>query len=149
MSYSIDTNILLYSVDESNRFHSQAKTFLINRIAADDTMYLCWDVVYAFLRISTHPGIFATPLKPETAANNMQQIVQHPHVSMLGPTDESLNIFIRLQQEMHIRGNLVPDAVIASILEVNGIQTIYTLDRDFWKFRALRPENPFESPNPR
>ena len=39
--------------------------------------------------------------------------------------------------------NLIPDAITASILEANGIQKVYTHDRDFWKFPGLKPVDPF------
>jgi len=51
------------------------------------------------------------------------------------------NIFIYAA----IIGKLVSDAIIASQLEAAGVRTIYTNDRDFNKFPALKPKNPFTS----
>jgi len=41
------------------------------------------------------------------------------------------------------RGNLVPDAHIASLLRQHGIRELYTRDRDFRKFDFLRVYDPF------
>jgi len=45
-----------------------------------------------------------------------------------------------------VRGNLVPDAHLASLLIQNGVTEIWTHDRDFRKFEALRVRDPFEEP---
>ena len=43
-----------------------------------------------------------------------------------------------------VRGNLVSDAHLVALLRQHGVGTLYTNDRDFRRFRALRVINPFE-----
>jgi hypothetical protein len=143
MSFSIDTNILLYSVDEQSPFHASAKKFLLDTLRSGDTLYLPWPVVYSFLRIATHSGIFAHPLSPVEALDNMTQLIEMNTVELLADTPASWNIYSILQHECKVRGNIVPDARIAALLEANGIRTLYTNDTDFRTFPFLRPVNPF------
>ena len=42
-----------------------------------------------------------------------------------------------------VRGNLVPNAHLASILHQHGVLKIYTGDRDFVKFDFLDVRDPF------
>jgi predicted nucleic acid-binding protein len=44
---------------------------------------------------------------------------------------------------MPVRGNLVPDAHVATILFQHGVRTIYTNDRDFLKFESIEARDPF------
>ena len=145
MSGAIDTNLLLYAEDEASSFHLPARKFLDHLLESETSVYVTWDILHAFLRIGTHSGVFSNPLAPEEAAEDIQKILDHPAVGVLqAPSYESWTILTRLIKELHLRGNLIPDAVTASILEASGIQTIYTNDRDFWKFPGLKPVDPFK-----
>ena len=42
-----------------------------------------------------------------------------------------------------LRGNLVPDAHLASLLRQHGVRTLYTVDRDFRRFPFLDVRDPF------
>jgi predicted nucleic acid-binding protein len=44
-----------------------------------------------------------------------------------------------------VRGNLVPDAPLASILHQHGVKRLYSADTDFLKFRFLEVVNPIET----
>ena len=42
-----------------------------------------------------------------------------------------------------VRGNLVPDAHLATVLFQHGVGTLYSNDRDFRKFESLDLRDPF------
>jgi predicted nucleic acid-binding protein len=92
----------------------------------------------------THPGIFKNPLSPSEAMQNLHYLINHQDVEILSHDQKSWSIFHRLQEELHIRGNLTADAQTAAILEANGIRKIFTTDSDFMKFSYLHPINPFK-----
>jgi len=145
MSGAIDTNLLLYAEDKASPFHTAALKFLDGLLESGSPVYATWDVLHSFLRIVTHPGIFSSPLTSQEAVHDIQKILDHPSMTVLPPSLESWAILSRLSTELHLRGNLIPDAITASILEANGIRTVYTNDRDFWKFPGLRPIDPFKN----
>jgi predicted nucleic acid-binding protein len=52
--------------------------------------------------------------------------------------------YTQATQGIVTRGNLVPDAHIATILRQHGVTRIYTADTDFLKFRFLEVINPLK-----
>jgi len=143
MGFCIDTNIFIYSVDKNSPWHARSTDFLKQKLYSQETIYIPWAIVYSFVRISTHSSIFSNPLTPAEAIENMELVINSPNVEMLSDTKASWNIFNHMQNELPLRGNSIPDAQIAAVLEANGIRTLYTSDSDFWKFPNLDPVNPF------
>jgi toxin-antitoxin system PIN domain toxin len=143
VSCALDTNLLLYASDVSSPFHSQARTFLEARASSPDLLYVAWPVAMAYLRIATHPRIFAQPLSPTEALGNLTSLLAQPRVRAIGEQDGFLEIYRSLTDEVPVRGNLVPDAHLASILRQHGVRVLYTNDADFAKFPFIEPRNPF------
>jgi uncharacterized protein len=97
----------------------------------------------SYLRIATHPRIFAAPLSPDEALANIAALVGLPHVRAVSELDDFLDAYRQVTGETSVRGNLVPDAHLAAILFQHGIRTLYSNDRDFRKFEWLDVRNPF------
>ena len=62
MSAAIDVNPLVYASDTSSPFHDAALAFVERLAAGQELVYLFWPTAMAYLRIVTHPSIFASPL---------------------------------------------------------------------------------------
>ena len=67
MSYSIDTNILLYATDQESPHHERANAFLEARGEQPDLLRLSWVTLMGSQRIATHPSIFRNPLSAQQA----------------------------------------------------------------------------------
>lgn len=143
MSYSVDVNVLLCASDRSNDRHERARRFVERCAAGPETVYLTWPTLMSYLRIATHPRIFAAPLNPDEALGNVMALVGLPHVRAVSELDGFLDAYRRVSGDMPVRGNLVPDAHIAAILLQHGVRTLYTNDRDFRKFESLDVRDPF------
>jgi uncharacterized protein len=143
LSYAIDVNILLYASDESSHWYQAAQDFLQEKVADPDLMCLTWPTLFSYLRISTHPRIFARPLSPEEALCNVETLLSLPRVRVLSEGDEFLLVYRNIISRLPVRGNLVPDAHLAALLLQNGITRIYTKDADFRKFDFLEVKIPF------
>lgn len=96
-----------------------------------------------YLRVATHPSIFAAPLTPEEALNNIAALLALPHARVVSELDGFMDAYTHVTDNMAVRGNLVPDAQVAAILFQNGVRTLYSNDRDFRKFESLEVRNPF------
>lgn len=144
MSYSIDANILLYASDNSSPFCSRAKKFLASRADDSDLLCLTWPTLMAYLRITTHPAIFAAPLTPADAWQNIGSLLNLPRCRVITEEDSFPLDYAAVTQGIIVRGNLVPDAHVATILRQHGVSRIYTADTDFLKFRFLVVINPLE-----
>lgn len=143
MSYAVDVNVLLYASDESSPFSKQAGKFIKQCVAGPEVLCLAWPTLASYIRLSTHPAIFASPLTPEDAENNLESLVRLPHVRVLSEQEGFWEAYRATTRGLSIRGNDVPDAHLAAILRQHDVTTLYTNDRDFLKYSFLRVRNPF------
>ena len=143
MSYSIDVNLLLYASDRSSDRHEPARRFVESCAAGPEILCLAWPTLMSYLRIATHPRVFAAPLSPDEAIGNVAALLELPHVRAVSELDGFLDAYRRVAGDMAVRGNLVPDAHLAAILFQHGVRTLYTNDRDFRKFESIDLRDPF------
>jgi toxin-antitoxin system PIN domain toxin len=143
VSYSLDVNILLYASDRSSDRHDRARRFVESSAAGPEILCLAWPTLVSYLRIATHPRIFATPLSPDEALGNISALIELPHVRAVSELDGFLGAYKHVAGEIPVRGNLVPDAHLATILFQHGVRTLFSNDSDFRKFRSLDLKNPF------
>ncbi len=143
MSYSLDVNVLLFASDRSNERYDAARRFLEICAAGPETVCLTWPTLMGYLRIATHPRIFAEPLGAAQALDNVAALVGLSHVRVVTERDGFLDAYRRVAGDAPVRGNLVPDAHLAAILFQNGVRTLYTHDRDFRRFDSLDVRDPF------
>ena len=108
-----------------------------------ELVYVAWVTAMAYLRIATHPTIFASPLSPEEAMANLERLLALPHVRVLSEEDGFWTVYQQVTRGLTVRGNLVPDAHLAALLRQHGIARLYTNDTDFLKFPFLDVKNPF------
>lgn len=143
MSYSLDANVLLFASDRSSERHDAARRFLESCAASPEVLCLAWPTLMAYLRIATHPRIFATPLAPEEALGNIRALLALPQTRVVTERDGFMDAYVHVTADTSVRGNLVPDAHVAAILFQNGVRTLYSNDRDFRKFETLDVQDPF------
>jgi toxin-antitoxin system PIN domain toxin len=143
VSYSVDVNVLLYASDSASDRHQRARRFVETCAAGPEILCLTWPTLMSYLRIATHPRIFAAPLSPDEALGNVAALVGLPHARAISELDGFLDAYRRVAGDMPVRGNLVPDAHLAAILLQHGVRTLYTNDRDFLKFESLDVRDPF------
>jgi len=143
VSFSCDVNVLLYASDAASPVHRKAVEFLEQASTEGDLFCLGWPTVMSYLRISTHPGIFRTPLTPAQALGNIDALVEQPRVRLLAEEPGFLDAYRTVTEGVIVRGNLVPDAHLAALLRHHGVRTLYTRDADFRKFPFLDVRDPF------
>jgi len=143
VSYSVDVNVLLYASDLSSHRHERARRFVETCAAGPEILCLAWPTLMSYIRIATHPRIFAAPLSADEAVGNVTALLGLPHVRAVSELDGFLDAYRRVTGDMAVRGNLVPDAHLAAILFQHGVRTLYTNDRDFRKFASLDVRDPF------
>lgn len=142
MSYSLDVNILLYASDQASPHYLPASRFLATCATEQEICYLAWPTLMSYLRLTTHPRIFSHPLSPAEALKNIQGLLELRHVRTLSEGEGFLDVYQEVTGNMSVRGNLVPDAHLASLLRQHDIPTLYSADTDFKKFAWLTVRNP-------
>lgn len=143
MSTTVDANILVYASNTADPIHRPAVD-LVRRLAeGPDLVYLFWPTLMGYLRIVTHPAILPRPLAPIQAMQNIEALLDRPHVRTASESETFWPAFRRAAGERP-RGNDVPDAHLAALMRQHGVRLIYTRDRDFRRFDGLEARDPFE-----
>lgn len=137
----VDANILLYSVDETSRFHPAATSWLTAALNGARRVGLPWISLTAFLRISTNPRALAAPLDPAEAWSIIDRWLAAPTAWVPTPGPGHGEVLRRLTVEHDIRAGLVTDAVLAALCIEHGLQMI-SADSDFARFPEVAWLNP-------
>ena len=142
MSYTLDANILLYASDRTSPFHAAAAGFMRERPRDPDILCLTWPVIMAYVRLATHPRVFAEPMTPRAAVDNIAALMRMPRCRVVTEPEDFLATYRAVAGADPARGNFGPDAHVAALARAHGVGTIYTHDRDFRKFPFLRVIDP-------
>jgi hypothetical protein len=95
-----------------------------------------WPVLLAFLRITTNPRLFDSPLSTEAAWRQVSGWLSCPSVWVPAPGERHAEILGEQLVLPKATGNLVPDAHLAAIALEHGL-TLYSTDRDVAAFPGL------------
>ena len=94
-----------------------------------------------FLRVTTHPRIFAAPTPLSDALDFIAALTERANFLTVYPGARHSSIFADLLRATHARGNLVPDAYLAAMAIENRGEWV-TTDGDFARFPDLRVLDP-------
>ena len=133
----VDANVLLYAVDAQARNHEIAQPWLDSTLAEAEPVGFAWTVMLAFLRLSTHPSVFPSPLEVAEASAVIEMWLAQPAAVVVEPTQRHLEILRGLVEAVGTAGNLVNDAHLAA-LAVEHAAEVVSFDRDFGRFPGLR-----------
>lgn len=132
----VDANVLLYAVNRDSEHHQTARGWLDAALVKTETIGLAWSVVLAFLRVSTHPAVFARPLTSEESLATMRTWLAQPSAAIIEPTSRHLGVLGGLLDASGSAGNLVNDAHLAALAIENAAELI-SYDSDFQRFTGL------------
>lgn len=120
------------------------RDWLERRAAADEPTAIPDVVMSGFIRVVTHPRVFARPSTLEDALTVTEQLRGLPSFVALTPGPRHWGIFTRLCTEARATGNLIPDAYLGAIAIEAGAE-IVSADSDFARLpgvRWRRPDSP-------
>jgi toxin-antitoxin system PIN domain toxin len=132
----LDANLLLYAVHEQAERHEAAVEWLTEQLNGSRRVGIPWSSLGAFLRIATHPRAFQRPLPPATAWERVTDWLASPVAWIPEPGPNHAQILGELVATHEVRGNLVPDAMLAALAIEHGL-TLHSSDTDFARFREL------------
>jgi uncharacterized protein len=132
-----DINLLLYSVEEDNPFHTTAKSWLEAAFNSGPGVGLDWLVLIGFVRLSTQTRILRRQLTVADSLMVMNDWIAHPKSKIIHPGPGHGALLGSFLIGAGAAGNLTNDAHLAVLaLENNG--TVGTFDRDFKRFPGLK-----------
>jgi toxin-antitoxin system PIN domain toxin len=137
----VDANVLIYAVNAASAHHEPSRAWLDEAVGGREPVGFAWTVLLAFLRLSTHPSVFARPLTPDEATGIVRAWLAQPAAVIVEPTARHADVLAGLLAEAGTAGNLVNDAHLAA-LAIEHAATVTTFDADFGRFPGVRWERP-------
>lgn len=137
-----DVNVLVYAHREDSPRHAPARAWLEAAVNGPEPLGLSDLVLSGFLRVVTHPRVFATPTPLDQALDFAEYVRSSPRAVRIHPGERHWEIFVDLCRGARAKGNLVPDAYLAAMaVEAGG--TWISTDREYARFPGLRWKPPF------
>lgn len=137
----VDANVLLYAVNTSTERHEQARGWLDEQLSGGSVVGFTWIALLAFLRLSTKPGLFPSPLPVAAALDRVDRWLAARVSVVLEPTAAHPQVLRSLLVGLGTGANLTSDAHLAALaLEHKG--TVVTYDSDFGRFPGVRWTTP-------
>ena len=137
----IDTNLLLYAVDDTSTHHAVARTWLERQMSGTETTGFAWNALLGFVRLSTNPHVFTSPLTVEEALDRVEAWLAQPCAAVLQPTKRHAAVLRDLLAPLGTAGNLTSDAHLAALAVEHGAQ-VCSSDGDFARFPGVELVNP-------
>lgn len=111
-----------------------------------DAWYLTEGVVCEFLRMATHPEVFASPLDAKDALRFVDVLIQRDNVHVLAAGAAHWSILAELLAELtHVSGTLLFDVRTFALMREHGVGRIYSVETDMLQFAGIEVVNPFRA----
>ena len=136
-----DLNLLIYTYDKTSPHHTAAVKWWTACLNGREAVGLPDVVVFGFMRLTTNPRVFASPMTPAEASGIIGAWMERTMVQRLVASDDHPGRVRKLLEFVGTAGNLVTDAQIAA-LALQEEATVHTADGDFQRFPGVRWHNP-------
>jgi len=141
--FAVDTNVLIYAANASCDEHSRCRELVETWRGGATPWYLTWNIIYEFVRVTTHERVFAQPWSTGEAWTFIAGLLASPQLSLLQQTSRHAQLAREIADELpDIQGNLIHDSHTAVLMLEHGIKKIYTRDTDFHRFPFLEIIDP-------
>ena len=139
---AVDTNVLVHAHRRDSPFFDQARAALSGLAEDDRPWSIPWPVLAEFICVTTNPKLFEQPSTTDQAVRQLDIWTEAPRLALLGETRATWAVFRDALLAGKITGPVVYDARIAAICLAHGVRELWTADRDYGRFPALRVRNP-------
>ena len=137
----VDTNVLIYAVNEDAPRHACARNWLDQALSGGATVAFAWVAVLAFVRLATSRRLFPSPLTSREAIEQVDDWLAQQSAVVVEPTARHLELVRQLLEPLGTAGNLVNDAHLAA-LAIEHRSTIVSYDLNFSRFAGVDLETP-------
>jgi toxin-antitoxin system PIN domain toxin len=139
---AVDTNILVYAHRIESPWHAAAKQCIATVSMGNAQWTIPWPCIHEFIGITTHSRIYVVPTPIVLALEQVQAWCQSPSMTAIGETGVHLKTLTAIASAAKLSGPKIHDAKIAAICLQHGVTELWTSDRDFSLFPALKTRNP-------
>ena len=139
---ALDTNLLVYAHRRDNPFHAEAKKLVTTLASGSAAWAIPWPCLHEFYGVVTRPRLFSPPSTPDEAMNQIDIWLESPTLHLLAESPMYWPQLRNLIAKAKVQGPMVHDARIAALCLNHGVRELWSADRDFSRFPALRTRNP-------
>jgi predicted nucleic acid-binding protein len=142
----LDTNILVYAVDEQSGFHAVCRDLLTDasRERPGGGLYCVTPQVLAeFFAVVTSPRRVKNPRSAGETLEVIERLLGLPGLAVLPIPVDVVFRWVSLVRAYELRSSDVFDAQLVATMLANGVRKIYTFDRPhFQRFSDLQVLTP-------
>ncbi len=139
---AVDTNILVYAHRRDSPFHGAAAGRMRELAEGTQPWAIPWPCLHEFFSVATHPRIYDPPSTAGQACGQLSAWLESPSLVLIGEGSTHWATLGQLVSDGKVTGPLVHDARIAALCLAHGVSELWTLNRDFSRFPALKTRNP-------
>jgi toxin-antitoxin system PIN domain toxin len=139
---AVDTNILVFAHREETPWHQAAYSGIDGLANGNAPWAIPWPCIHEFLSVVTHPRIYSPPTPLAAALDQVTAWMETPTLILLTELAGYWNVLSRLVHFGKVVGPQIHDARIAALCLLHGVAELWTADRDFTRFPALKVRNP-------
>ena len=139
---AIDTQILVYAHRRESAWHDRARDRIRELAASSVPWAIPMHCLTEFYAQVTQPSRFRPPSTAAQAIAQIEGWLAAPRVSVLDESTRTWHVLRDLLRAARITGARAHDARIAAVCIQHGVSELWTNDRDFLAFPALRVRNP-------
>lgn len=137
-----DVNVLIYAFREDLPEHKPHREWLTGVVNGQSAYGVSPQVLSSFLRVVTHPSIFARPSGLSEGLKFCGVLIDQAHCQLIHPGTRHWSIFADLCGRVHAAGNLIQDAWFAALAIEHACEWV-TNDRDYARFPGLAWRLPY------
>ena len=139
---ALDTNLLVYAHREDSPFHLPALQCLTRCAEGRAAWAIPWPCLHEFFAIASHPRVYLPPTPAAQVIDQIDAWLESPSLVLLTETERQWPTLRALLAKSKLAGPAVHDARIASLCLQHSVRELWSADRDFGRFQALRVVNP-------
>src|SRR5260370_31110603 len=111
----LDATLLIYAINEDAPLNRKAKAWLESVLSGPETVGFPWNVLLAFLRLTTRPGLFRHPLRVDAAFDLVASWLDQKSATVMHPGPRHLSVLRELLLPLGTGGELTSLAHTAGL----------------------------------
>ncbi len=139
---AVDTNVLVYAHRKESEFYNEAVSCMLSLAEGAQPWGIPASCLPEFLSVVTNPKVFAPASTTDQALAQVDAWLASPQASVLHSGQQHVAVLSDLSRKAKLKGGQFHDARIAAICLENAVSVLWTADRDFGRFKALKTVNP-------
>lgn len=142
---AVDTNILVYAHRTDAQWHQAADASVRSLAEGRGRWAIPWPCVHEFIAVCTNRRIYAPATPLPLAFEQVREWLGGGALTLIHEGPDHFERLAQLAQAGNLSGPQIHDARIAAVCIDHGISELWTADRDFSRFPALKTRNPLVS----